>query len=178
MATTITINTPIDDETKSIIPTQVEHQYVLRSPTKVLKSFPPTIIQSIEADRRRRQLPISNSTSDFLTVNESSIDTADEDLEENNQRTIPTRTMSYQNQKRSILSSRTKRPPSDVHVTLYPEESVNIHENLTNSQLEVSEPKVNNELRGSDPSLPDTKTSKQNRVEYLRRTFKSDLHIY
>jgi hypothetical protein len=148
MATTITINSPNDDETKPIIQTQVEHQYLVNSSTKILKPFPPTIIQSIEADRQQRRFPISHSQVDFLSVKQSSIDTTDDDLEENDQ----------------IISSHTRRIPSEIRVTLYPDEK------LTNSQLEVSDSKYKNELRCSDPSLLDPKNLKATRADYIQRT--------
>jgi hypothetical protein len=160
MATTITFNLPNDDdEIKPIIQTEVENKSLLHPQTKILKPFPSIIIQSIETDRRQRRLPTSHSTTDCLTVKQSSIDTTDDDLEENNQTKI-----SNQNRKRLKFSSHTKRTPSETRVRLYPDE------NLTNSQLNVSNPKFNNELRSSDPSLLDTKNFKQTRVEYLRRT--------
>jgi len=160
MATTITFNLPNDDdEIKPIIQTEVENKSLLHPQTKILKPFPSIIIQSIETDRRQRRLPTSHSTTDCLTVKQSSIDTTDDDLEVNNQTKI-----SNQNRKRLKFSSHTKRTPSETRVRLYPDE------NLTNSQLDVSNPKFNNELRSSDPSLLDTKNIKQTRVEYLRRT--------
>jgi hypothetical protein len=169
MATTITFNLPTDDDTKPIIQTQVDHEYLLRPPTQIFKPLPPTIIQSVEASRRKRRIPISHSTADFFTVKQSSIDTTDDDFDENNH--IPIKPIiSSQNHKRSKLSSRDKRSPSEIRVTLYPDEKASVHENLTKSQLEVSNPKYKNELRNSDPALLDRKSMKQNRVEYLRRT--------
>jgi hypothetical protein len=53
-------------------------------------------------------------------------------------------------------------------VTLYPDE--NVHENLTNSQLEICKPKLHKDLRASDPSLLESKNFKQNRGHYLRRS--------
>jgi hypothetical protein len=166
MATTITFNLPIDDEKKPIIQTQIEHPYLLHPPTKTFIPIPPAIIQSVEA-ARRRTLPGSHSTSDFLSVKQSSIDTTDDDLDENNQ--TPT-TSSHKNRKRPKLSSHTRQTPSEIRVTLFPDDNSNIRENLATSQLEVSKSTYNNELRGSDPSLLDTKICKQNRVDYLRRT--------
>ncbi len=168
MATTITINLPNDDEKQqSNIETQVEHQYLLSPPssTKVFIPLPPTIIQSIETNRRQRRIPISHSTTDFLTVKQTSIDTTDDDLDEINELNTP-----RQKRKHSKLSSHTKRTPSDIRITLHPNENINIHRNLANSQLEISNPKYHNEHRSSDPSLLDTKGLKQNRIDYLRRT--------
>ncbi|CAF4424290.1 unnamed protein product, partial [Rotaria magnacalcarata] len=66
MATTITFDLSNDDERKSIIQTQVEHQSTLPPPRKIFKGFPTKIIQSIEADRRQRSSPIPQSPSDFI----------------------------------------------------------------------------------------------------------------
>jgi hypothetical protein len=163
MATTITFNLQNDEETKPIIQTQIEHQYLLHPPTKVLKPFPPSIIQSIEADREQRHLSISHSTADFLPVKQTSIDTTDDDFDENS-----STTMLHPNRKRTKLPSRTERIPSEIRVTLYPDE--NVHENLTNSQLEICKPKLHKDLRASDPSLLESKNFKQNRGHYLRRS--------
>jgi hypothetical protein len=163
MATSITLNSSIDDEKKPIIQTQVEQQYLLHPSTKIFKPFPSTIIQSIEADRRQRRSQLPHSSADFLTVKQSSID---DDLDENNQ--IITTKIS--NQPKLKLSSSLQRTPSEIRVTLYPDEDITIHESLTNSQLEVSKSHYKNELRGSDPSLIDSKISKHNRGDNLRRT--------
>ena len=155
MATTITLNLPNDDETKQINLIQMDHQYLLQSPMKILKPFPPEIIQSIETDRRqRRRLPISRSSADFLSVKQTSIDTSDDDLEESEATTI-----SDQNQRQTK-----QRIPSEVRVDLYPDT------NLTTSQLAVSNPTYQKELRQSDPSLFHSKTTKVNRMENLRRS--------
>jgi hypothetical protein len=158
MATTITFNSSNDDETKPIIQTQIEHQYLLNPSVKIIKPFPPTIIQSIENDRQQRRLPISHSHANFLSVKQSSIDTTDDDLEETNQ------TISLPQHRTYSKKSHTQRIPSEIRVTLYPDE------NLANSQLEVSDPKYKNELRCSDPSLLDPKNLKLTRLDYIRQS--------
>jgi hypothetical protein len=170
MATTITFNLPNDDETKSIIETQVEHKHLLHpSSIKTFKPFPTTIIQTIENERRQHRIPISHSTADFLTVKQTSIDTTDDDLDENNQPPI-----SQKKQKCSKkLSLQIKRRPSDIRVTLHPNEHVHIHENVSNSQLNLSNQSFIDELRRSDPSLLDAKISKPNRVDSFRRSILS-----
>ncbi|CAF0823348.1 unnamed protein product [Rotaria sordida] len=173
MATTITFNLTGDDETKSFVENQVEDQYLLRPPIKIFKSFPSHIIQKIEADRRQRHLPISKSASDFLTIKQSSFDIPndddddddDDDLNVNNQTKL-TKTISHDNHNHSILStSRTRRSPSEVRINLYS------NNNLTNSQLQLTNSKYKNELGSSDPSLLDRKHAKQNPVDHLRRNF-------
>ena len=153
MATTIRFNLPTDDETKPIIQTQTDQQYLLRPPGKIFKPFPSTIKQSIETNRRQLHLPGSHSTVGFLPIKRASIDTT-ADLEGNRLLTI-----SEDNQ----LSS-SKRTPSEIRVTLFPDE------NLTSSQLEVSDTVHENPLRLSDPSLAGPKIPKINRNDYGRRS--------
>jgi len=171
MATTITINLPTDDEKQQQqqpnIQTQIEHPYLLSPPsTTVFIPLPPSIIQSIETNRRQQHLlPISHSTTDFLTVKQTSIDTTDDELDEISELNTP-----KPKRKRSRLSSHIKRTPLDVRVTLHPDQNINTHRNLANSQLEISNTKYKNELRSSDPSLLDTKGLKLNRMDYFRRS--------
>jgi hypothetical protein len=159
MATTITFNSSNDDETKPIIQTQIAHPYLLNPSGKILKQFPPTIIQSIEADREKRSLPISQSHGEFLSVKRSSLDTTDDDLEEESSQTTSLPTHRHYTKK-----SNTRRIPSEIRITLHPDEQ------LINSQLDVSDPRYKNELRCSDPSLLDPKNLKLNRVDYIRRS--------
>lgn len=163
MSTTITFNLPADDESKPIIQTHVERQYLLRPPTKIFKALPPTIIQSIEADRRQRQ--VSRSSADIFSGRQSSIDNTDDELDATSHSPAPRK------QTRPKLSARVNRSPSDVRVTLYPERNLTAYESLTHSQSEVSDaPRRSNDHRQSDPSLVDDKTSKPSANEQLRRT--------
>lgn len=153
MATTITFNLPSDDETKPIIQTQTDQQYLLRPPGKIFKPFPSTIKQSIETNRQQLHMTGSHSTIGFLPVKRASIDTT-ADLDENHLLTI-----SEENQPLSI-----RRAPSEIRVTLFPDEK------LTSSQLEVSESIPEKSLRLSDPSLANPKSLKINRNDYGRRS--------
>lgn len=47
---------------------------------------------------------------------------------------------------------------------------MNVYENLTHSQLEMSNSQFKNDLRSSDPALLERKTSKEKRADYLCRT--------
>ena len=160
MTTTITFNLPTDEETKATIDNDIEHPYLLHPPTK--RSFKPLPL-SLESHPKTR-LALSHSTSDVPHIEQGFIDTTDDDIEEKKPKFYSDR-----RRKQKKLSSRTRRCPSEIRVTLYPDENINVYENLTHSQLEVSEKTFPNELRSSDPSLVDTKVSKETRVEYLRR---------
>ncbi|CAF0735406.1 unnamed protein product [Adineta steineri] len=169
MTTSVSLNLPTDDETKPIIQTQTEQQYLLSPPTKVLKPFPPSILQSIEANRQQNRSPISqSSSSNFFVVKQSSIDITDDDdddddLEENDHILINSSNLNRN-------PEQSKRSPSEIRITLYPNESGSTHGSLTNSQLEVSNSIYKNGHRKSDPSVLERKNSKLNRTEYLRRT--------
>ncbi|UJR36476.1 hypothetical protein I4U23_029200 [Adineta vaga] len=169
MATTISFNLPNDDEMKPIIQTQAEHQYLLRPPAKIFKPLPPTIIQTIKNERQQRRLQVSHSSADIFNIKQSSIDTTDEDFEETNRSQIKSSQLPRQN-RRWKYASRAKRSPSEIRVTLYPDENIGIHESLTHSQSEVSSPTSRHELRKSDSSLTDRKAIKTNTTDYLRRT--------
>ncbi|CAF4647023.1 unnamed protein product [Rotaria sp. Silwood1] len=168
MATTITFSLTNDDETKPIFDSQLEDQYLLSPPKTVFKPLPPVIKQTIETDRRQHRIPISKSTSDFLTVKQISIDIPDDDYSVHNQTTI-NKIRSHENRNHSILSSRRTRSPSELRVTLYSDENINVHENLTHSQLEISDSKYKNGLGRSDLSLVDRRNLKQNRIDIIRR---------
>ncbi|CAF2385401.1 unnamed protein product [Rotaria sp. Silwood2] len=169
MATTITFSLPSDEETKSIIENQVENKYLLYPAKTVFKPFPSTIKKKIETDRRQRRIPISKSTSDFLTVKQAAIDIPDNDLDDNTQ-TRRTRLISHESRNHSIVSSRRNRSPSEVRVNLYANENIDIHENLSHSQLVISDSKYKNEIDTSNLSLIDRKYSKQTRIDLIRRT--------
>ena len=149
----------------------------LRPPTEpapiVFKALPKAMIQSIEEDRRRRGLPHSQSASDFLDVHRSSIDTTDDDAPDNDETTTTTTTnSSFQHRRnRSLFVTRTKRSPSDVRVTLYADDQPN---DSLDSQSKVSRLIYGNEMHASDPSLVDSKTSKQTRMLYVRRALLAD----
>ncbi|CAF1266969.1 unnamed protein product [Adineta ricciae] len=170
MATTITYNAPTDDDTRPIIQTQAEHHYLLGPPAKIFKPLPPTIIQSIETERQQRHNQVSRSTVDIFLNKESSVDTTDDDLDETNRTLVKTPRLP-RHQRRLKLAARARRSPSDIRVTLYPDENASVHEGLTLSQSEVSSPpERENELRQSDPSLTNGKSTKPNATDYIRRT--------
>ena len=158
MATTIRFHLPTGDESRPMIQTQIEHPSMLHPSTNTLKPLPSAMVQSIETHHRSR-LPTSHSTSDVLNVKQSFIDknASDGRARKNSS-------------EHSKLTSRTRRSPSEVRVTLFPEEEMNVYENLTHSQLEMSTSQFNNELRSSDPVLLERKTSREKRADYLRRT--------
>lgn len=161
MARTVAINLPIDDETRPIIQTQFDSKSFLQPPHKTFKPLPKTIIQSIEADRRL--LPLSQSSNDFQSVKRTSIDTIDDDdlLDET----------SHSKLKRSKSSSNNKRIPTDIRVTLCPDD------NLASSQLEILDAKSQPDLHRSDPSLLGPKTSKFARTRnFLDHRFGHRIH--
>ncbi|CAF2766065.1 unnamed protein product [Rotaria sp. Silwood2] len=169
MAAKIIIDSPSDDdEPKS----QMEHHRLLRPPSldiipKTFKSFPQSIIQSIETNRKQR-LPYTRSSTDFLHVQQSSIDTTDDDIDDNYETTTTTTTTtSNSSRKRSLNVSHNDRVPLEIRVTLYPDEP---NQNLTNGQIILTNSAYGNEIDGSDPSFLEIKSSKQKRIEYLRRT--------
>ncbi|CAF5138867.1 unnamed protein product, partial [Rotaria magnacalcarata] len=168
MATNIIIiNSPSDDEDSK---SGVEQHRLLRPsspsdiPQKTFKPFPKTIIRSIENNRKQR-FPHSRSTSDFHTIQQSSIDTTDDDIDDNYETTATTTTTTTtttnSSGKRLLALTRVQRSPSDVRVTLFP------NENVTKRSLVV---KSANEIHSSDQSLDDIKSPKQKRSEYLRRS--------
>jgi hypothetical protein len=143
MTTTIIVNGSSDDEKQS----HIEHHHLLRPPLPIIfKQFPQSIIQSIETNRRRH-LPHARSTSDVLNIDQSSID---DDLDE----TIAS------NKKRSLYAGHTRRVPSKTRLILYPD--------VCHPRIEVS---PTTEMRGSVPSLIESKSPKQTRTESFRRNF-------
>ena len=162
--TTIIVYASPDEEGKS----SPQNHHLLRPPDEVLppvyKPFPRNIIQSIEDDRRRRVLPHSRSTSDFLHVHQSSIETTDDDLADNEDTTTTSSGISKA-PKRSSIATRTKRSPSEVRVSLYPDSSRDLHD-PANDRSGVT---YKDALRASDPSLLDTKFEKQIQPVYARR---------
>ena len=144
-----------------------DEQHRLRPPAEpapiVFKALPKAIIQSIEDDRRRRGLPHSQSASDFLDVHRSSIDTTDDDVPDNDETTTTTDSSFQHRRNRSLFVTRTKRSPSELRVNLYADRPNDDND----SQSKVSRLTYDNEMHGSDPSLLDSKTSKQRRMIYV-----------
>lgn len=170
MATSISFNISNTNETQPIISDQVQQPPSLSNSKKIVKPFPTSIIQSIEANRRQRIPPASQSISNFVVITPSSFDVPDEnDRSDRSNPTILNRTDGSQDY--LINSSQRKRSPSEVRVELYSSGNSSANESLTNSQLEVSKTKYKGELRSSDPSLLDRKHLKQSRSDYFRRTF-------
>ncbi|CAF3274855.1 unnamed protein product [Rotaria socialis] len=159
MATNIIIiNSPSDDEDSK---SEIEQRRLLRPPSpsdipqKTFKPLPQTIIRSIENNRKQR-FPHSRSTSDFYTIQQSSIDTTDDDIDDNYETTTTT-TTTNSSRKRLLALTRIKRSPSDVRVTLFP------NENVTKRSAVV---KSSNEIHSSDQSLDDITSPKQKSTEH------------
>jgi len=150
MATTIVVECPSDDEPTS----QIEHRHFLHPPSTTLKPLPQSIIQSIENDRKHQ------SNSPFRNINQSLINTTDDDLDDNLE-TIST-------QKYSLDVGRTVRSASESHGTSYPDVP---NKQLTASHIQIPTFKYEYDKRNSDASLIEMKTPKQNRVDHLRRAF-------
>jgi hypothetical protein len=167
MTTTIIVKSPSDNEIHS--QNEHEHHNLLRPPSlltrvSTFKPFPQSIIQSIEKDRIRR-LPDNHPSSDFRRINQSSIDTTDEDLDENDE-TGTTTTTTTSSPKRSLYIGRTQRSPSDVRLPVYLDVC---NEHMTTSQIHIPTLTYKNERRNSDLSFVGTKTPKQTPVDHLRR---------
>ncbi|CAF0933877.1 unnamed protein product [Rotaria sordida] len=157
-----------DDESKS----PIERHHLLRLPSlspdtiipKTFKPFPQNIIQSIETDRKQR-LPNSHSALTLLPIRQSSIDTTDDDIDDNYETTTTT-TTTNSSRKRSSVVNHNQRRPSEIRVTLYPDE---LDENFIDKKVKLINSTYENEINSSDPSLSEIKSSKQKRIEYLRR---------
>ena len=173
----LTVSNATSEESRvSFICEEEDDDDRLHPPTEpvpiVFKALPKAILQSIEEDRRRRGLPHSQSASDFLDVHRSSIDTTDDDAPDNDETTTTSTThSSFQHRRnRSLFVTRTKRSPSDVRVTLYADRP----SGSIGSQTKVSRLTYGNEMHVSDPSLVDSKASKESRMIYVRRALLSD----
>ncbi|CAF1549622.1 unnamed protein product [Rotaria sp. Silwood1] len=169
MTTKIIIDSPSDDDDEPRF--QMEHHHLLRPPSlnivpKTLKTFPQSIIHSIETDRQQR-FSQTRSASGFLHVKQSSIDTTDDDLDDNYETTTTTTTTTDSSRKRSLIVTHDHRSPSEIRLSLYPNE---IEQNLINKKNQLINSTYENERHSSDPSFLEIKSSKQKRVEYLRRT--------
>ncbi|CAF4437643.1 unnamed protein product, partial [Adineta steineri] len=115
MTTTIIVHSPPDDDDE--IQSQTEQRQFLSLPTSdlptqttIFKPFPQSILKTIENDRKHR-LSHSRSAADFLHLNQSSIDTVDDDLYDN----YDTITAIDSKRKHSLLINSTRpRSPSDI----------------------------------------------------------------
>ena len=158
---TIVVYASPDEEGKSF----PENHHLLRPPDEisqyVYKPFPPSILQSIEDDRRRRELPHVRSASDFLHVQQSSIETTDDDLADNED----TSSSLTKPRKRSLIATRTRRSPSEIRVSLYPDSP----QDLLDRENDPSGSTYDDNLRASDPALLETKFAKQTRSAPFRR---------
>ncbi|CAF1307318.1 unnamed protein product [Adineta steineri] len=168
MTTTIIVHSPPDDDDE--IQSQTEQRQFLSLPTSdlptqttIFKPFPQSILKTIENDRKHR-LSHSRSAADFLHLNQSSIDTVDDDLYDN----YDTITAIDSKRKHSLLINSTRpRSPSDIRINIDPD--ISSHQHSINLQNKILSSTYENETHHSDPSLLSIKTSKQKRAEYLRR---------
>ncbi|CAF1091830.1 unnamed protein product [Adineta ricciae] len=162
MATTIIVNSPSDEE----IPSRNEREQTSLPNTPIIyKSLPQSIRKSVEMDRRHR-LPHARSASDFLNINQSSIDTTDDDLYDHYETVTTTTTTTNSSQKHSLIVSQDRQTPSELRLIVMPDAPRRrLHEQANPLSLSTQ----NDELLRSDPSLLDSKASKQSRTEQLRR---------
>ncbi|UJR09624.1 hypothetical protein I4U23_013858 [Adineta vaga] len=163
MTTSIIVNSPSDEELR----VTTEQQQFLHPPLSDLpptfKPLPQSIRRSIEIDRRQH-LSHARSTSDFLNINQSSIDTTDDDLYDH-YATITTTTTNL-NKQRSLIVSQKRRSPTELRLILTPDIS---RRHFTNHTNELSPSTEDNDSHHSDPSLVYSKSLKQSRTEQLRR---------
>jgi hypothetical protein len=167
MATAIIFNLPNNDETRPIIQTQVEHSFV-QSNTKHFQALPSIHVPTRDKHQQASFLSVSYSTSDVLNVEQSLLKSMGKSYPERTTNENVDHTSQYMQ-----LTLAKQRSPSELRVALYPDEDVNIYENLTHSQIEVSKTSptsLSTDLRCSDPTLLDGKTAKVNRLDFLRRT--------
>lgn len=171
MATNKNIDNPSDDDKPK---SNIERRRLLNPLTyeKVpltFKPFPPSIIQSIENQRRQR-LPQSRSAIDFHTIQQSSIDTTDDDIDDNYETTTTTTTTTTNSSRKRLLNAKNfpripplPPPPPDIRITLYSSTET------ANKLLSGKASSSRSELHSSDPSIIEIKSSKQRSTDFLRR---------
>ena len=165
MTTTIIVNSPSDDDIKS----QIEHRRFLHPPVATtFKSFPQSIIQSIESDRNHRLFQARSALDVTADINQSSIDTTDDDIDDNYETTTTTTTTTNSSRKHSLNVACSERSPSDIRITIYPDLS---NDPLPTSRLSIPGTIHEKQRRNSDFSALGLKGVKQNRVDYFRRAF-------
>ena len=168
LETKINIDSPSDDNE---LTSDSEHDHLLEHHSSSLlnikltktHSSPSTISQSIETNTKNNDHPLyTRSQSRFVIISQSSVETTDDDLDDNYEIMRINSNKKY----RSIISN-TRQSPNDVRIDLFPNDNQN--QNLSNMNTLTSSSIFEDETNHSKISIIDRDLLKPIRKNSLRR---------